>query len=148
MGLVAWKASCSGLLKKFVIGLFVRFFFLVVYSLYPGSFRIPLTASQEALPEVSPWERENSMHNCTLCTFPNSEGKLSISLLHYLRRSRQVREKKVFFFLLLLLGPYSNRPCTGKRGVSKNIFFLKRGASCEISFFRIGASIEIFFVKS
>ncbi len=44
----------------------------------------------------------------------------------YLRRSRQIRERRALFFLLLLLrgGPFSNIPCTVFWGVKSKNFFL------------------------
>ncbi len=75
---------------------------------------------------VSPWffsapllplfRTENPFEICT----SSRSHSLSISRpccscsLFYLRRSRQIRERKALFFLLLLLGggPFSNVPCT------------------------------------
>ena len=53
-----------------------------------------------------------------------SEGALSF----YLRRSRQIRERKVFFFFLLLLeGIIFNLPRYSFRGVKSANFFWKMG---------------------
>ncbi len=80
----------------------------------------------------------------------------------YLRRSRQIRERKVlFFFFLLLLGDlgglFSDLPCTLKKGASRENFsskgvhsektFLQKGCIQRKLFFKRGASREKFSSK-
>ncbi len=83
----------------------------------------------------------------------------------YLRRSRQIRERKVLFFLLDLLlfllgdfgGLFSYIPCTLKKGASrekcssKGVYpektFLQKGCSQRNSFFKKGAFRKIFSLK-
>ncbi len=59
-----------------------------------------------------------------------AEGTYSSPTDFYLRRSRQIRERKaLFFFLLLLLlggGPFFKFPCTVFWGVKRQNFCLKR----------------------
>ncbi len=58
--------------------------------------------------------------------------KVSEVGLFYLRRSRQIRERKVLFFFLLLLllgdlgGLFSDLPCTTKMGAFRENFSSKR----------------------
>ncbi len=67
-----------------------------------------------------------------LCPVPHillpKAEKTIYTLPYYLRRSRQIRERKVLFFLLLLLllgdlgGLFSDLPCTTKMGASRENF--------------------------
>ncbi len=64
----------------------------------------------------------------TTCAFPQKQKEgYKFCILFYLRRSRQIRERNVLFFLLLLLlgdlgGLFSDLPCTTKMGASRENF--------------------------
>ncbi len=86
-------------------------------------------------------------------------------ILFYLRQSRQIRERKVLFFLLDLLllllgdlgGLFSDLPYTLKKGASRENFssewvypektFLQKGCIHRKLFFKTGASREKFSSK-
>ncbi len=75
----------------------------------------------------------------------------------YLRRSRQIREKKVLFLLGILGGLLFSHPCTLKMGVSQENFslkwvypektFLQNGCIQRKLFFKMGISRENFSSK-
>ncbi len=114
------------------------------------------------------WESLCKVLALILRTFTNERPRNSLKVAtsrfptlqnyFYLRRSRQIRERKAlfffFFFLLLLWEPFFSLPCTVFWGVKTQKLCLKRGVKrqrlCHVLFStpQISESIPFLFLLS